>query len=148
MDEAGIRLRYEAVRDQLDERGKRRFAAAEVRAAGYGGVVAVSRATGSARSTIGRVLKELGRSGPPAGRIRRAGSGRHTRIRDDAALLDDLRHLVEPLTLGDPMRPLLWVSKSRAKPAAALRAMGHQIGCSAIPLGAAGFPTPAAPVRR
>ena len=38
MDEAGIRLRYEAVRDQLDERGKRLFAAAEVRAAGYGGV--------------------------------------------------------------------------------------------------------------
>lgn len=132
MDEAGIRLRYEAVRDSLDERGKRLFAAAEVRAAGYGGIMAVSRATGLARSTIGRALKELGQPGPPAGRIRRAGSGRHTRIADDATLLDDLRQLVEPLTLGDPMRPLLWVSKSRAKLAAALRAMGHQVGRTTV----------------
>jgi hypothetical protein len=47
---------------------------------------------------------------------------------DDPTLLDDLRRLIEPMTLGDPMRPLLWVSKSHAKLAAALRQMGHQIG--------------------
>ncbi len=35
--------------------------------------------------------------------------------------------------MGDPMRPLRWVSKSHAKLAAALRAMGHQIGKSSIP---------------
>jgi hypothetical protein len=34
---------------------------------------------------------------------------------------------VEPATLGDPVRPLLWVSKSHDKLAAALRAMGHKI---------------------
>ncbi len=32
--------------------------------------------------------------------------------------------------MGDPMRPLLWVSKSHAKLAAALRAKGHQIAKS------------------
>ena len=132
MDETGIRLRYEAIRDSLDERGKRLFAAAEVLVAGYGGVMAVSRATGLARSTIGRALKERDRPGPPAGRIRRTGSGRHARIRDDATLLEDLRRLLEPVTLGDPMRPLLWVSKSRAKLAAALRAMGHRIGRTTV----------------
>jgi len=35
--------------------------------------------------------------------------------------------------MGDPMRPLRWVSKSHAKLAAALCAMGHQIGKSSIP---------------
>jgi hypothetical protein len=39
----------------------------------------------------------------------------------DATLFEDLRRLLEPTTKGDPMRPLLWVSKSHAKLAAALR---------------------------
>lgn len=35
--------------------------------------------------------------------------------------------------MGDPTRPLLWVSKSHAKLAEALRAMGHRIATSSIP---------------
>ena len=35
--------------------------------------------------------------------------------------------------MGDPMRPLMWVSKSQAKLAAALREMGHKISDSSIP---------------
>jgi hypothetical protein len=35
--------------------------------------------------------------------------------------------------MGDPVRPLLWVSKSHEKLAAALRAMGHKIKKSSIP---------------
>ena len=35
--------------------------------------------------------------------------------------------------MGDPMRPLLWVSKSHAKLAAALCTMGHKIAASSIP---------------
>jgi hypothetical protein len=34
--------------------------------------------------------------------------------------------------LGDPERPLLWVSKSSEKLAAALRAMGHQISADTV----------------
>ncbi len=43
--------------------------------------------------------------------------------------------------MGDPMRPLLWVSKSHAKLAAALREMGHQLTQSSIPklLGLLGY---------
>ncbi|KAA5595400.1 ISAzo13 family transposase, partial [Blastochloris sulfoviridis] len=50
IDESAIRLRFEALCDVLDERGRRRFAAAEALAAGRGGVTAVMRATGIARS--------------------------------------------------------------------------------------------------
>ena len=35
--------------------------------------------------------------------------------------------------MGDPMRPLMWVSKSHAKLATALREMGHRIADSSIP---------------
>ena len=51
----------------------------------------------------------------------------------DATLLEDLRRLIEPATMGDPMRPLLWVSRSHAKLAAELRKMGHVISASSIP---------------
>src|SRR3954452_3190906 len=45
-------VRYEALDPVLDERSRQRFAAAEARAAGRGGVAAVSRITGLARSTV------------------------------------------------------------------------------------------------
>ena len=58
-----MRLRFEAVTKRcvqvLDERERRLFAAAEAGTAGYGGVSAVARATGIARSTINRGLKDL-----------------------------------------------------------------------------------------
>jgi hypothetical protein len=54
-------------------------------------------------------------------------------IDKDPTLLENLRRLVEPTTMGDPMRPLMWVSKSHAKLAAALREMGHKIADSSIP---------------
>jgi hypothetical protein len=41
--------------------------------------------------------------------------------------------LLGPATMGDPMRPLRWVSKSHDKLAAALRQMGHKVSASTIP---------------
>src|SRR6266700_4029459 len=116
IDESAIRQRFEALAPVLDERGRRRFAAAEATAAGHGGVIAVMRATGIARSTIGRGLAEL-RAGetPDVMRIRRVGGGRKPLSETDASLLDDLRMLVEPETRGDPQSPLLWTCKSLRK---------------------------------
>jgi hypothetical protein len=109
------------------------FAAVEAHTAGYGGIAAVSRVTGIARSTIGRGLQDLAASGFPEGSVRRAGGGRRSLTTADPTLLEDLRQLVEPATMGDPMRQLLWVSKSHAKLAVALRARGHQVAASSIP---------------
>jgi len=100
---------------------------------GRGGISAAARAMGVSRSTIGRGLKDLDDPGALSGVVRRPGSGRLALTVADPTLLDDLRRVLEPATMGDPMRPLLWVSKSHAKLAAALRAMGHQIGKSSIP---------------
>ena len=71
LDTDAIRERYTQLSPHLDERGRRIFAAAEARAAGYGGIAAVSRATGLAANTIGRGLKELAAAGLEGDRIRR-----------------------------------------------------------------------------
>ncbi len=129
IDESAIRLRFEALAPVLDERARRRFAAAEAMSAGRGGVSAVTRATGVARSTIGRGLAEL-RSGETldTSRVRRPGGGCKPLIETDTNLLNDLRSLVEPDTRGDPQSSLLWTCKSLTKLSRGLREMGHKIG--------------------
>src|ERR1700757_792399 len=129
MDESAIRQRFEALAPVLDERGLRRLAAAEAIAAGRGGVSAVMRATGLARSTLGRGRGDLrgGKMGDGA-RGRGPGGARKPLSETDASLLDDLRSLVEPATRGDPQSPLLWTCKSLRKLAESLRGMGHKIG--------------------
>jgi Rhodopirellula transposase DDE domain len=132
IDTQAIRQRWESVGSKLDERGRRVFAAGEVRAAGWGGLEAVSKITGLARSTIGRGLKDLDAAPLPKGRERREGGGRRHLSSRDATLVEDLRSIIEPATLGDPMRPLLWMSKSHDKVAVALRKKGHGISASSV----------------
>jgi hypothetical protein len=121
IDTQAIRRRWESVGSKLDERGRRVFAAGEVRAAGWGGLGAVAEITGLARSTIGRGQKDLDAAPLPKGRVRRKGGGRRQLSSRDATLIEDLRSVIEPAMLGDPMRPLLWVSKSHDKVAIACR---------------------------
>ena len=133
IDEAALRRQYALLRPSLDERGRRLFAATQAEALGYGGIAAVARATGIAPSTIGRGLKEIAAGPPPCGeKLRRPGGGRKRLTETDAALERDLLDLVAPMTLGCPERPLLWVSKSLAKLAAALRAQGHTVSPNSV----------------
>ena len=125
IDEDGIWQRWNAVGSKLDERAQRLFAAAEARAAGFGGLTAVARITGLARSTINRGEDDLDGAPLPAGRVRRKGGGRKSVAAQDPGLVPALKRLVEPMTMGDPMRPLTWVSKSMDKLATTLTAMGH-----------------------
>lgn len=127
-----IRQRWEDFGSKLDERGRRLFAAAETRSAGRGGLVAVAQITGLARSTIGRGINDLDTSGPGNCRVRRKGGGRREVADLDVTLVSDLQRLAEPATMGDPIRPLKWVSKSPAKLAAALCATGHSVCANTV----------------
>ena len=132
IDWRGIEQRWEADGSKRDERGRRVFAASEARAAGRGGLAAVSAITGLARSTIGRGLKDLEAPPPPRGRVRREGGGPQPLSERDPTLVADLERLVGPATRGDPERPLLWVSKSLDKLASALADMGHAISPNSV----------------
>jgi len=132
IDRQAIRQRWDCVGSKLDERGRRMFAAVEVQAAGYGGLKVVSEITGMARSTINRGEDDLDAVPLAKGRVRRSGGGRRSVADNDPGLIPELKRLVEPVTLGDPMRPLIWVSKSMDKLAAALTAMGHPISADTV----------------
>jgi hypothetical protein len=136
------RARYQALAPTLTERARRIWAATEARAAGWGGIAGVARATGISYSTVWRGLRELSaKRHLPPGRIRRPGGGRKKTLDKDPTLLADLEGLVEPTTSGDPMSPLRWTSKSVRHLAETLRRMGHQVSHQLVAelLAAAGY---------
>jgi len=55
----GLRLKYRTLVDDLDKRGKRRWAATEAVAIGRGGIVAVATATGLSDRTVENGIAEL-----------------------------------------------------------------------------------------
>src|ERR1022692_366535 len=118
--EAVVVAEYADIAAVLDERARRLWAATESRAIGYGGDALVSAATGLARETIRNGRRELADGGEVAGRIRRPGAGRPDVEQTQPGVTEALDLLVEPLTRGDPMSPLRWTCKSRAKLSAAL----------------------------
>ena len=133
VDHDPIRRRFVALSKLLDERGRRIFAAAEAKTAGYGGIAAVTRATGIAPSTIGRGLRELVEGmGLPATQVRRPGGGRKSLVERDPQLIDDLLTLVEPSTRGDPESSLRWTCKSLRRLSAELCAQGHQVSHTVV----------------
>jgi len=152
-----IRRKFDVVRPFLNERLRRVWAASEAHALGRGGVLVVAVATGVARSTIGRGLRELrdaaGRAAgsaagsgsslpsrpadplappPGSGRQRRLGGGRTALTQRDPALLGALDALVEPTARGDPQSPLRWTTKSVRVLARELTTQGHPVSPATV----------------
>jgi Rhodopirellula transposase DDE domain len=128
----GIESRYTALATLMDERMRRQWAAAEARSYGWGGVRAVSRATGLSPNTIAKGLEELEarESNPLAvreSRLRRPGAGRKPATVADPGLAAALERLVDPVTRGDPQSPLRWTCKSTTQLARELTRQGHPV---------------------
>ena len=128
IDEAAIASRYQAVSPLLDERSRRLLAGSEALTIGRGGVAAVARATGLARTTVERGVSDV-REGErlDRGRIRRAGAGRPPIEQRDPTLRRDLEALIEPTTRGDPESPLRWTTRSVRNLAGELVRQGHTV---------------------
>jgi hypothetical protein len=135
---AQLKEKYERLRQLLNERQRRLWAATEALALGRGGITRVAEATGLSRMTVRAGIEELRQHerspeqalGPE--RVRRPGGGRRPLTATDPTLLRDLERLVDPVTRGDPRSPLRWTCKSTAKLAAALRAQGHTVGARKV----------------
>jgi hypothetical protein len=127
-----IRQKFAALDPVLDERSRRHWAATEALEMGRGGMSVVAAATGMARDTIRRGLREvrdrLAHPGQPWNpRIRQVGSGRKRLVDSDPDLLCALEALVEPLTRGDPESPLRWTCRSTRKLADELCRQRHPV---------------------
>ena len=128
-----VREKYEALRETLNERNRRLWAATEARSLGRGGVVAVIAATGMSSATVYKGLSELdakesGLDVLPPDRIRRPGGGRKRATAKQPGLTTALKRLVEPTARGDPESPLRWTCKSTRKLAEELRRQGFKVG--------------------
>jgi len=128
----GIESRYAALVSLMDERTRRQWAAAEARSYGWGGVRAVSGATGMSPNTIAKGFAELeAREADPETpvepRVRKPGAGRKRATQADPKLAAALEELVDPATRGDPMSPLRWTCKSTTQLAGELTRQGHPV---------------------
>lgn len=130
--EETIVTKYAAIEGLLDERTRRLWAATESRAIGYGGDALVSSATGLARATIRNGRSELDAAVELNGRIRRPGAGRPSIQQTQPGIKEALEQLVDPLTRGDPMSPLRWTCKSKAKLAAAMAKKGWKLSATKV----------------
>ena len=96
----GIRDKYLAIFSDLDERGRRRWAAAEARSLGWGGITVVAMATGISDRTIRNGIRKLDDPDAlPPDRQRKPGAGRRSREEEEPGLIEAL---IEPIPRGDP----------------------------------------------
>lgn len=127
-----LKRKYEILKNELDERAKRIWAASEAISLGHGGIKLVSQATNVAESTIRIGQKEIRTSNkhlqePGMRRIRQEGGGRKPITEKDKGILVALDNLVEPTARGDPMSPLRWTCKSTRKLANELSRQNHTV---------------------
>lgn len=129
----GIELKFNALAGDLDERGRRRWAATEAMAIGRGGVTAVALATGLSDRTVRTGIKELNSDNPlTSNRQRRLGGGRKPLEKHQEDLVDAIDRLVEPTERGDPQSPLRWTCKSLDNLRRELNTQGYVVGRSKI----------------
>ena len=99
---------------------------------GHGGIAAVARASGAARSRVQQGVAKLEAGTRPLGRVRRAGAGRKTLTEKDPGLVPALLELVEPTRRGDPESALSWTTLSTGKLAAKLTGKGHPVASDTV----------------
>jgi transposase len=130
---AWIRGKFILLRNDLDERGRRRWAATEALSLGRGGIATVAAATGLSDRTIRNGLQELNsRERLEPGRQRRPGAGRKSRAHEQPTLIAALEALVEPTSRGDPVSPLRWTCKSLGNLADELAQQGFVVSHTTI----------------
>lgn len=124
-----IETKYKHLSPVLNERSRRLWAASEAEVLGYGGIVALHRATGLSQNTIRAGLKEIrdGSTDLPAEQIRHTGGGRKRVEEREPLILEALDNLVEPTSRGEPECPLRWTCKSVNQLAEALQNQGYPI---------------------
>ena len=130
-----IGKRYELLKGQLDERGRRCWLGAEAVALGRGGQTLVAQACGVSPVTVKAGMCEVqGSPGADKGKacIRRKGGGRKPLEERMPGVKEELEKLVDPHTRGDPESPLRWTSKSQQRLANELTERGFAISAGTV----------------
>jgi len=121
-----IKLRFDLVKNHLNEKTKRLWCAAEAKILKHGGIAIVNKATKVARGTIARGLKELNFPEPSdkINQIRQKGGGRKKAVEKFSNIEKVLFESIEPTVRGEPQSSLLWTTKSLRNLSNELKAKG------------------------
>jgi hypothetical protein len=124
-----IKSRIEAVLPMLNERQARIYLSAEAQSVGWGGKSKIAQLSSVTRRTIAKGETEslLKNDNTPQTRIRKAGGGRKKAIEHQPEILKAIEDIVSPHTMGNPMNPLLWTSKSIRKITAELLVLRYKV---------------------
>jgi hypothetical protein len=127
--------KYLGIKHSLNERTRRLWCASEAIAIGKHGVAMVSSVTKITPPTIYAGIRELKRKQnrkKSGQRIRKKGGGTKTILSKQPEISKELESLAEPATKGDPMSPLLWVSKSLRNLSRELNKKGYNAGYTTV----------------
>jgi transposase len=133
-DISGLKTRIETMLPILDERQRRIFLATEAKAIGYGGVSQISALSGVSRITITQGVKEIesGNIIQSDSRCRRKGGGRKSVSEVQPRIIQELDNLLDGNVSGNPMKPLMWTSKSLRNIEKALTERGFSISYKTV----------------
>lgn len=128
-----LKEKYQMLLPHLDEKSARLFLASEAKSMGRGAKVKVAKLAGVSRTRINKGIEELeagvSSSGTEKGKkIRNPGGGRKFQEESQPGMIEALERIVNPHTLGDPMKPLLWTSKSLRKIQSELKSQNFDVG--------------------
>jgi len=112
-----IKKRIEAVLPHLNEAQSRIFLGAEAQSIGWGGKSKIAELASVTRRTVAKGADELliKDKALNKNRIRKEGGGRKKLTVNQPEIIQAIEDIVSPHTMGDPMNPLIWSSKSSRK---------------------------------
>ena len=124
-----IKARIETILPILDERQRRIYLAAEAQSIGWGGKTKIAQLSFVTRRTIakGEAESYIAEVDVKKKRIRKKGGGRKKVIEHQPEILKAIEDIVSPHTMGNPMNPLMWTSKSIRKIAAELFVLDYKV---------------------
>jgi len=125
-----LRAKYESLLPHLNEREVRLVLVADAKSMGRGGISKFANLSGKTRVTLNAGLQDLElKSGkePLVKRSRKIGGGRKKATELDKDLSKAIENIVSPHTMGDPMKPLQWTSKSLRKISALAKEKGYNV---------------------
>jgi len=127
-----LHKKFTLILPHLNEQTARLYLDSEAQILGRGGKQRVANLAGVSRVRIDKGIAELTakkivKEDSPLQKIRRAGGGRKQHKESQAGLLEALESIVTPHTRGDPMKVLLWSSKSLRNIEKSLKEKGYVV---------------------
>lgn len=127
-----LHKKFNLILPHLNEQTARLYLGSEAQILGRGGKQRVANLAGVSRVRIDKGIAELTakkmvKEDSPLQKIRKAGGGRKQLKESQAGLLEALESIVTPHTRGDPMKVLLWSSKSLRNIEKSLKEKGYLV---------------------